>query len=189
VTHTQLKAGSQARTVNSIAAQIEGLDVHVQAPKERYESGNAERDTNDWIQRECGEKTHRSFAHVHTSYTNRNPNATQLLPQHIQAPTLPKTLSPKSTCNLIGAPINLHLPAIYILIDPDYAVVHVVVLLLARPEHLEHEVAADGRVVGVAKVFVDALLEGFDAFAQFFGVVGVNELFEDGAGVGGALGY
>jgi hypothetical protein len=92
----------------------------------------------------------------------------QLLPQHVQASTLPETLSPKSTSNLVRPPINLHLATIYILIDPDHSVVDVVVLLLALPKHLEDEIAADGRVVGVAKVLVDALLEGFDALTQFF---------------------
>jgi hypothetical protein len=66
--------------------------------------------------------------------------------------------------------------------------VHVVVFLLAFLEHFEDEVAADGRVVSVTKVLVDALLEGFDAFADFLGVVGVYEFFEDGARVRGALG-
>jgi hypothetical protein len=65
---------------------------------------------------------------------------------------------------------------------------HVVVFLLTFFQDFEHEVAADGRVVSVAKVLVDALLEGFDAFADFLGVVGVYEFFEHGARVRGALG-
>lgn len=91
--------------------------------------------------------------------------------QEIRAPTLPETLPPESAGHLIRPPINLHLPTIYILIDPDRAVIYVVVFLLAFLEDLEHEVATDGRVVCVAKVLVDALLESFYALADFFGVV------------------
>jgi hypothetical protein len=140
-----------------------------------------------------GRHTSCTYAHHHTSHsqqTRMRPEAhlyksqsRQLLPQQVQASTLPETLSPESTSNLVRPPINLHLSTIYILIDPDHAVVHIVVLLLALPKHLEDEVAADGRVVGVAKVLVHALLEGFDALAQFLGVVGVDELLEDGARV------
>lgn len=67
------------------------------------------------------------------------------------------------------------------MIDSDCAVVYLVVLLLALFEHLKDKVTADGGVVGVAKVLVHALLEGFNALAQFFGVMTVDKLFEDGA--------
>jgi len=99
--------------------------------------------------------------------------------QEVRAATPPETLPPESAGDLVCAPINLHLSTIYILIDSDCAVVHVVVLLFALPEYLEDEIATDGRIVCVAKVLVDALLEGFDALAELFGVVGVYELLED----------
>jgi hypothetical protein len=99
----------------------------------------------------------------------------------VRAPTLPETLSPKRTGNLIRPPVNLHLSSIYILIDSDHTVVYIVILLLALFEHLEDKIATDGRIVCVAKVLVDALFEGFDALAEFFGVVCVGEFIEDGA--------
>lgn len=57
------------------------------------------------------------------------------------------------------------------MIDTDTAVIHIAVILLALFEDLENKVAADSWVVGVAKVLVDALLESFDAFADFLGIV------------------
>jgi hypothetical protein len=101
--------------------------------------------------------------------------------QQVRAPTLPETLSPKRTGNLIRPPINLYLSSIYILIDSDHTVVYIVILILALLEHLEDKIATDGRIVCVAKVLVDALLEGFDTLAELFGVVCVGEFLEDGA--------
>lgn len=44
---------------------------------------------------------------------------------------------------------------------------HVVVLLFALFEYFEHEIAADGRVVCIAKVLVNAFLEGFNTLSKF----------------------
>jgi hypothetical protein len=79
--------------------------------------------------------------------------------------TLPKTLSFESGVDLLSTPINLHLTTIYILVDRRHPLRHLVVRLLAFFEDLEDQVATNCRVVGVAKVLIDALLEGFDAFA------------------------
>jgi hypothetical protein len=65
------------------------------------------------------------------------------------------------------------------LIDPRRAIVDIVVLLLALLEYLEDEIATDGRIVSVAKMLVDTLLESFDAFADFLGVVGMNQFLKD----------
>ncbi len=63
---------------------------------------------------------------------------------------------------------------------------HLEVLVLAFLEHLEDQAAAQVGVVGVAEVLVHALLERVDAAPQLLGVVGGQELFEDGACVRGA---
>jgi hypothetical protein len=96
-------------------------------------------------------------------------------------------LPPKRRRDLIRPPVHLDLTLVHVLVDPDGALADVNVLALALLEHLEDEVAADARVVGVAKVLVDALLERFRALAQFLGVVRVHELLEDGARVRRAL--
>jgi hypothetical protein len=101
----------------------------------------------------------------------------------VRAPTLPETLSPERRGNFIYSPINLYLTSIYILIDSDPAVVYVIILLLALFEHFEDKVAADGWVVRVTKMLVNALLEGFNAFAKFFGVVRVGKFLENRARV------
>ena len=89
-------------------------------------------------------------------------------------PTLPKTLPPERSVDLLSAPIYLHLPTIYILINCRHPLAHLLIRLLALLEYLEHQITTDSRVVGVAKVLVDSLLEGFDTLAYFFGVVGVD---------------
>jgi hypothetical protein len=79
--------------------------------------------------------------------------------------TLPKTLSFESGVDLLSTPINLHLTTIYILVDRRHPLRHLVVRLLTFFQDLEDQVATNRRVVGVAKVLIDALLEGFDALA------------------------
>lgn len=98
-----------------------------------------------------------------------------------------KPLLPKRSRNLTHPPINLHLSSIHILINSNHALRHLAVLLLTLLEHLENKIAADARVICVAKVFINALLEGFDAFAEFLCVLRVDEFLEDVAGVGRAL--
>jgi hypothetical protein len=66
------------------------------------------------------------------------------------------------------------------LIDSGRAIVDVVVLLLALLEHLEDEIATNGRIVSVAKMLIDTLLESFDAFADFLGVVDMDQFLKDG---------
>jgi hypothetical protein len=100
-------------------------------------------------------------------------------PQQVRAATPPKVLSSEGRGNLVRSPINLDLSSIYILIDSDHAVVDIIVLLFTLLEDLEYKVAADGRIVCVAKVLVNALLEGFDTLTKFFGIVRMNELLED----------
>jgi hypothetical protein len=79
--------------------------------------------------------------------------------------TLPKTLSFESGVDLLSTPIDLHLTTIYILVDRRHPLRHLVVRLLTFFQDLEDQVATNRRVVGVAKVLIDALLEGFDALA------------------------
>jgi hypothetical protein len=99
--------------------------------------------------------------------------------QQGQAATPPKILSSEGGGDLASSPINLHLSCIYILIDSDHAVVNIVVLLFALLEDLEYKIAADSRIVGIAKVFVNALLESFDTLAKFFGIVCMDKFLED----------
>jgi hypothetical protein len=73
--------------------------------------------------------------------------------------------------HLVRPPVHLDLPRIYILINTDTAVIYIVVLLLTFPEHLEDKITTNCRIVGIAKMLVDTLFEGFDAFADFFGVI------------------
>lgn len=67
------------------------------------------------------------------------------------------------------------------MIDSDHAVIYVVVLLFAFLEHLEDEVAANGRVICITEMLVDALFQSLDTLAQFFGVMPVDKLLEYGA--------
>jgi hypothetical protein len=83
----------------------------------------------------------------------------------MSTPTLPKTLPPERSVDLLVAPINLHLPTIYILIDSNHALRHGQVRLLALLEDLEDQVATNSRIIGITKVLVNAFLEGLDAFA------------------------
>lgn len=99
--------------------------------------------------------------------------------QQVRAATPPKVLPSEGRGDLVCSPINLNLSSIYILIDSDHAVVDIIVLLFTLLEDLEYKVAADGRIVGVAKVLVNALLEGLDTLAKFFGIVRMHELLED----------
>jgi hypothetical protein len=80
-------------------------------------------------------------------------------PHDMPTPALPETLSLERCVNLLASPINFHLATIYILIDRHHALRHVHVRLLALLEHLEYEIATDGRVVCVTKVLVNPLLE------------------------------
>jgi hypothetical protein len=124
--------------------------------------------------------THRHRAHrykVKKSYW-RSRKTLFKYHQQIRTTTFPKTLSPESGGDLIRSPINLHLSRIYILVDSRRAIMHVVVFLLTLLEDLEDEIATDGWVVCVAEMLVRALLEGFDAFPDFFGVVGVAQFLE-----------
>jgi hypothetical protein len=65
------------------------------------------------------------------------------------------------------------------LIDSGRAIVDVIVFLLALFEYLEDEIATNSRIVSVAKMLVDTLLESFDAFADFLGVVGMDQFLKD----------
>ena len=96
-------------------------------------------------------------------------------------------LPSKSPLHLLRPPIHLHFALIHILINPLHPLANPNILPLALLEHLEHQIATDGRVVSVAKVLVHALLERLDALADFLGVVRVDELLEHGARVRGAL--
>jgi hypothetical protein len=86
-------------------------------------------------------------------------------PQQVRAATPPKILSTEGRGDLVSSPINLDFSSIYILIDSNHAVVDIIVLLFTLLEDLEYEIAADGRIVCVAKVLVNALLEGFNTLA------------------------
>ena len=97
------------------------------------------------------------------------------------------SLPPKSPLHLLRPPIHLHLALIHILIDPLHPLANSNILHLALLQHLEDQIAADARVVSVAKVLVHALLERLDALAHLLGVVRVDELLEHGARVRGAL--
>jgi hypothetical protein len=65
------------------------------------------------------------------------------------------------------------------LIDSGRAIVDVIVFLLALFEYLEDEIATNSRIVSVAKMLIDTLLESFDAFADFLGVVGMDQFLKD----------
>lgn len=97
--------------------------------------------------------------------------------------------SPERTLHLIGPPINLYLALIHILIDPLHPLADTDILPLALLEYLEDQVSADTRVICIAKVLINALLERFDALAHFFGIVRVHKLLEDGSRVRRTLSY
>jgi hypothetical protein len=85
-----------------------------------------------------------------------------------------EVLPSESTSNLIRSPVDLHLSSIYILIDSNNAIVNIIVFLLALLKNFENEVATNGRIVCVAKMLVNALLQSFDTLTKFLGIVGVN---------------
>jgi hypothetical protein len=103
--------------------------------------------------------------------------------QHIRASTPPETLSPESRGNLVCAPVNLDFSRIYILIDSDRALVNVVVFPFTLLENLEDEITTNGRIVRVTKMLVDTLLERFDAFTKFFGIVCIDKFLKNRARV------
>lgn len=65
------------------------------------------------------------------------------------------------------------------MVDPNGTIVDIVVLLFTLFEHLEDEIPADGLIVRVAKVLIHSLLEGLDAFSNFFSIVRMDKLLED----------
>jgi hypothetical protein len=116
-------------------------------------------------------------ASLPTIYNDKQPR-----PQCTTCRTL-ISLPSKSPLHLLRPPIHLHLTLIHILINPLHPLANPNILPLALLEHLEHQIATDGRVIGVAKVLVHALLERLDALADFLGVVRVDQLLENGARV------
>lgn len=110
-----------------------------------------------------------SQSHIHaTLHTVLIP----LLPHHRSESSSERAL------HLVCAPVNLDLALVHILVDPLHSLPNSSVLPLAFFQHLEHQIATDARVIGVAKVLVDALLERFNAFADFFRIMRVHELLE-----------
>jgi len=89
----------------------------------------------------------------------------------VPARALAETLSPERCINLLFAPINLNLATIYILIDRHHPFGYLYVRLLALLQHLEHQIPTDGRVIRIAKMLVNPLLQGLNALAQFFGIM------------------
>ena len=92
---------------------------------------------------------------------------------------LEKKLPPECTLHLIVPPINFNLTLIHVLVNPLYPLTNTRVLSLALLQHFEHQITADTRIIGVAKMLVDTLLERFNALAQLFGVVRMHQLLED----------
>jgi len=85
----------------------------------------------------------------------------------------------ESCTNIVRSPVGLYFPRVYVLVDPNGTIVDIVVLLFTLFEHLEDEIPADGLIVRVAKVLIHSLLEGLDAFSNFFSIVRMDKLLED----------
>lgn len=92
-------------------------------------------------------------------------------PQKVSTPALSETLSPKRSLDLLDPPINLHLSTIDILINRRHPLHNTLVIPLTLLEDLEHQIFTNIGIIRVAKVLVNALLEGLDTFAEFLGVM------------------
>ena len=107
---------------------------------------------------------------------------TTICKPHIYKQTSAKTLHlpSESGSNVVRTPIHLDFPRVHVLVDMNCTVVDVAVLLFTLFENFEYEVAADCWVVGIAKVLVDAFLEGLNTLTDFLLVEGVHQFLEYG---------
>ncbi len=98
--------------------------------------------------------------------------------QQSETSALSKILPPERSIDLVAPPVHLDFSAIHILINRRHPLRNRQVLLLALLQHLEHQILADRRVVGIAKMLVHALLERFDALPDFLGIIRVCQFLK-----------
>lgn len=92
-------------------------------------------------------------------------------------------LATERSLDIVHPPVQFHLTGVDILSNPGRPLVHISIFSFTFAEHLGYKVSRDTRIIGVAEVFVNTLLERFYALPQFLCIVRVHQFLENGTGM------